>query len=150
VSFASDENSTSAELKATKNQGQRNYSMDENFDDLDFDQATDLTNQRRRFKRRPKRPANILSQLMARKGYGQTKTNDELDDVWNATVGEKWQTKTRVGNVSRGVLEVFVSSAAVNQHLGFQKKKLIAELSKRVPQNKIKDIKFSLGSIEPR
>ena len=124
--------------------------MDENYDNLDFDQATDLTNQRRRFKRRPKRPANILSQLMARKGYGQTKTNDELDDTWNAIVGDKWQSKTRVGNVSRGVLEVFVSSAAVNQHLGFQKKKLIAELSKRVPQNKIKDIKFSLGSIEPR
>ena len=87
---------------------------------------------------------------MARKGYGQTKTNDELDDTWKAIVGEKWQTKTRIGNVSRGVLEVFVSSAAVNQHLGFQKKKLIAELSKRVPQNKIKDIKFSLGSIESR
>ncbi len=124
--------------------------MNENYDNLDFDQATDLTNQRRRFKRRPKRPANILSQLMARKGYGQTKTNDELDETWNAIVGDKWQHKTRVGNVSRGVLEVFVSSAAVNQHLGFQKKKLIAELSKRVPQNKIKDIKFSLGSIEPR
>ncbi len=124
--------------------------MNENYDNLDFDQATDLTNQRRRFKRRPKRPANILSQLMARKGYGQSKTNDELDDTWNAIVGDKWQNKTRVGNVSRGVLEVFVSSAAVNQHLGFQKKKLIAELSKRVPQNKIKDIKFSLGSIEPR
>ena len=124
--------------------------MKENYDNLDFDQATDLTNQRRRFKRRPKRPANILSQLMARKGYGQTKTNDELDDTWNAIVGQKWQAKTRVGNISRGVLEVFVSSAAVNQHLGFQKKKLIAELSKRVPQNKIKDIKFSLGSIEPR
>lgn len=124
--------------------------MTENYDNLDFEQATDLTNQRRRFKRRPKRPANILSQLMARKGYGQTKTNDELDDTWNAIVGDKWQNKTRVGNVSRGVLEVFVSSAAVNQHLGFQKKKLIAELGKRVPQNKIKDIKFSLGSIEPR
>ena len=124
--------------------------MNENYDNLDFDQATDLTNQRRRFKRRPKRPANILSQLMARKGYGQTKTNDELNETWNAIVGEKWQNKTRVGNVSRGVLEVFVSSAAVNQHLGFQKKKLIAELSKRVPQNKIKDIKFSLGSIESR
>ena len=124
--------------------------LDENYDNLDFDQATDLTRQRRRFKRRPKRPANILSQLMARKGYGQTKTNDELDDVWNSIVGDRWKTKTRVGNVSRGVLEVFVSSAAVNQHLGFQKKKLIAELGKRVPQNKIKDIKFSLGSIEPR
>lgn len=124
--------------------------MKENYDNLDFDQATDLTNQRRRFKRRPKRPANILSQLMARKGYGQKKTNDELDEIWNVIVGEKWQTKTRVGNISRGVLEVFVSSAAVNQHLGFQKKKLIAELIKRVPQNKIKDIKFSLGSIEPR
>lgn len=124
--------------------------MNENYDDLDFAQATDLTNQRRRFKRRPKRPASILSQLMARKGYGQTKTNDELDETWNAIVGDKWQNKTRVGNVKRGVLEVFVSSAAVNQHLGFQKKKLLVELSKRVPQNKIKDIKFSLGSIEPR
>ena len=124
--------------------------MNENYDNLDFDQATDLTNQRRRFKRRPKRPANILSQLMARKGYGQTKTNNELDETWNAIVGDKWQNKTRVGNVSRGVLEVFVSSAAVNQHLGFKKKKLIAELNRRVPQNKIKDIKFSLGSIEPR
>lgn len=124
--------------------------MQENYDNLDFDQATDLTNQRRRYKRRPKRPANIISQLMARKGYGQTKTNDELDETWNAIVGQKWQNKTRVGNISRGVLEVFVSSAAVNQHLGFQKKKLIAELGKRVPQNKIKDIKFSLGSIEPR
>jgi len=124
--------------------------MDEPYEEIDFNNATDLTNQRRRYKRRPKRPANILSQLMARKGYGQTKTNDELDDVWNEVVGQKWQSKTRVGNISRGVLEVFVSSAAVNQHLGFQKKKLIAELSKRVPQNKIKDIKFSLGSIEPR
>ena len=124
--------------------------MDESYEELDFNQATDLTNQRRRFKRRPKRPANILSQLLARKGYGQTKTNDEIDSVWNAVVGDKWQSKTRVGNVSRGVLEVFVSSPAVNQHLGFQKKKLIAEMAKRVPQNKIKDIKFSLGSIEPR
>ena len=125
-------------------------SMDESFEELDFNQATDLTNQRRRFKRRPKRPANILSQLLARKGYGQTKTNDELDSVWNDVVGEKWQSKTRVGTVSRGVLEVFVSSPAVNQHLGFQKKKLIVEMAKRIPQNKIKDIKFSLGSIEPR
>lgn len=122
--------------------------MDENYDELDFNQATDLTNQRRRFKRRPKRPANILSQLMARKGYGQTKSTNELDEVWNAIVGEKWQSKTRVGNINRGTLEVFVSSPAVNQRLGFQKKKLIAELSQRVPQNKIKDIKFSLGSIE--
>jgi predicted nucleic acid-binding Zn ribbon protein len=124
--------------------------MNPSYDDLDFDQANDLTRQRQRFKRRPQRPANILSQLMARKGYGQHKTNNEIDEVWNAVVGEKWQSKTRVGNISRGVLEVFVSSPAVNQRLGFQKKKLLAELTKRLPQNKIKDIKFSLGSIEPR
>lgn len=87
---------------------------------------------------------------MARKGYAQTKTTNELDEVWNSIVGPKWQSKTRVGNVSRGVLEVFVSSPAVNQQLGFQKKKLIAQLIKIVPKNKIKDIKFSIGSIEPR
>ena len=124
--------------------------MAESYEEQDFNQASDLTNQRRRFRRRPKRPADILSQLMARKGYSQTKTNDELDEVWNSIVGQKWQTKTRVGNISRGVLEVFVSSSAVNQQLGFQKKKLIKELSQQMPKNKIKDIKFSLGSIERR
>lgn len=121
-----------------------------NDDEFDFDQASDLTKNRQRFMRRPKRPSNLIAQLMARKGWCQTGTANEMDEIWNEIVGEKWKNKTRVGNIARGTLEVFVENAAVNQRLGFQKKKIIAELDRRVPQNKITELKFRIGNVDPR
>ena len=116
--------------------------------ETDFEQANKLTKDRQRFFRRPKKPANIISQLMARKGYCQTQTANELSDAWQELVGEKWKNKTKAGNVNRGVLEVFVANAAVNQKIGFEKKKILAALKQRVPQNKITDIKFRVGSVD--
>ena len=124
--------------------------MNVSNEESDFQQAADLTKQRQRFLRRPKRPANIISQLMARKGYCQTQSANELEEVWFQIVGVKWQRKTKPGNVNRGVLEVFVANAAVNQKIGFEKKKFLTQLKQRVPQNKITDIKFRVGSVETR
>ena len=120
---------------------------DESYDELDFSQAQDLVKSRQRYFRRPKKPADILGRLMARKGYGQTESANEMEEVWNQTVGPKWQTKTKIGNVSRGVLEVFVVSSVVNQQMGFQKRKILAEIQKRLPQNKIKDLHFRIGNV---
>ena len=124
--------------------------MNVSDEESDFQQAADLTKQRQRFFRRPKRPANIISQLMARKGYCQTQSANQLEEVWFQIVGPKWQQKTKPGNVNRGVLEVFVANAAVNQKIGFEKKKFLTQLKQRVPQNKITDIKFRVGSVETR
>lgn len=121
--------------------------MDDSYEELDFTQANDLVKSRQRYFRRPKKTADILGRLMARQGYAQTESANELDDVWNQIVGPKWQTKTKIGRVSRGVLEVFVVSSAVNQQMGFQKRKILKEIQKRLPQNKIKDLHFRIGNV---
>ena len=108
------------------------------YDEQDFDQANDLVKSRQRFFRRPKRPADILGRLMARKGYAQTETANELEVTWNDIVGAKWKTETKVGTIRQGVLEVMVSSSVVNQQLGFKKKQLLSELQTRLPKNNIK------------
>ena len=122
--------------------------MNGEYDELDFSQAQDLLKKRQRYFRRPKKPADLLARLMARKGYAQTQSSNNLEDIWNQVVGPKWQAKTKVGNVSRGILEVYVVSAAVNQQLGFQKRKLLADLKNRLPQNKLKDIRFRIGNVK--
>lgn len=120
---------------------------EDSYDELDFSQAQDLVKSRQRFFRRPKRPADILARLMARKGYAQTQSSNELEETWNRVVGPKWQSKTKVGNISRGVLEVLVASSVANQQLGFQKKKLLKELQAQLPQNKLKDLRFRIGNV---
>ncbi len=122
--------------------------MEPSREEIDFQQANELTRGRQRFFRRPKKPADIISQLMARKGYCQNQSANELEDLWQELVGQKWQNKTKVGNVNRGVLEVFVVNAGVNQKIGFEKRKLLAALKQKVPQNKITDIKFRVGSVD--
>ena len=120
---------------------------DESYDELDFSQAQDLVKNRQRYFRRPKKSADILGRLMARKGYAQTESGNELEEVWNQIVGVKWQTKTKVGNINRGVLEVFVTSSMVNQQIGFQKRKILKEIQNRLPENKIKDLHFRIGNV---
>ena len=120
---------------------------EESYDELDFSQAQDLVKNRQRYFRRPKKSADILGRLMARKGYAQTESANELEEVWNQVVGLKWQTKTKVGNINRGVLEVFVASSMVNQQIGFQKRKILKEIQNRLPKNKIKDLHFRIGNV---
>jgi hypothetical protein len=119
-----------------------------NFDEQDFDQTNDLVKSRQRFFRRPRKPADILGQLMARKGYAQTETVNELETAWNEIVGEKWMARTKVGNIRNGVLEILVNSSAANQQIGFNKKKYLKELQKRLPKNNLKDLRFSVGKID--
>lgn len=121
--------------------------MSEDYDELDFSQAQDLVKSRQRFSRRPKRPAQILGQLMARKGYAQTESADELESAWHKVAGEKWKSKTKVGVVKRGILEIMVSNSTVNQQLEFKKRKLLTELQTLLPQNNLKDLRFRIGNV---
>ena len=84
---------------------------------------------------------------MARKGYAQTQTSNELEVTWNEIVGPKWKNETKVGTIRQGVLEIMVSSSAVNQQLGFKKKQLLAELQTRLPKNNLKNLRFKLGNV---
>jgi len=117
------------------------------YDELDFNNASELVSQRQRYRRRPKRPADGIGQMMARQGYAQTKSNDKLNEAWEIAVGPKLSQKTKAGRISRGVLEVHVASSAAINQLSFQKRQLLSAMQQQLPQNKIKDIRFKLGNV---
>ncbi len=121
--------------------------MSESYDELDFDQASDLVKGRQRFRRRPKTSSKLIANLMARKGYGQQKSADQLSEAWSAVAGETWRNQTRVGLIRRGVLEVVVGSSVLNQRLEFEKKKLLGKLKVQLPKTNITDIRFRIGNV---
>lgn len=120
---------------------------DPQYDELDFSNASDLVNKRQRFRRRPKNSADLISRLMARQGYTQTRSNDELNEAWGIAVGPKFLKSTKAGHINRGVLEVYVANSAAMNQLSFQKRQLLSAMQQQLPQNKIKDLRFKLGNV---
>ena len=98
--------------------------------------------------RSPKAMGDVLSQLLAKKGYGQVQTAANCESAWREAVGAKFAPHTRPGNVRRGVLEVLVSNSSMHQELAFLKAKLVKALATLAPEHKIRDLKFRVGPIE--
>ena len=96
----------------------------------------------------PKPMRDVLSQLLAKRGYAQIQTAATCEAAWREAVGPKLATDTRPGNVRRGVLEVMVRNPSVSSELGFLKTKIVKKLSQLVPEQKIKDLRFRVGSID--
>ena len=123
------------------------------YEKQDFEDANRLVRERQFFKPRPKKTAEIIARLMARKGYGQQIAASELDDVWkniatqNITI-ESWKNQTQVGNVRRGVLEVTVTTSALRQRLEFEKSELLQQLKQQLPHKNIKEIRFRIGNLD--
>src|SRR5688500_9612298 len=91
---------------------------------------------------------NVLSQLLAKRGYAQIQTAASCDAAWREAVGEKLAASTRPGCVKRGVLEVLVSNSTVLQELAFIKTKAIKTLKQLVPEQQIREVRFRVGTIE--
>lgn len=121
--------------------------MEFSYEEQDFSDAEATVRKRRRYQARPKKTADLLGQLMARKGYNQIESQDELGQQWMELVGETYGSKTRVGVLRSGVLEVLVDSSAARQQLEFEKRKLVKQLQAKLPQNKIKDIRFKVTKL---
>jgi predicted nucleic acid-binding Zn ribbon protein len=96
----------------------------------------------------PKPMRDVLSQLLARRGYAQIQTAATCEAAWREAVGEKLAGQTRPGNVRRGVLEVLVSNSSPLQELSFLKAKALKTLTRLVPEQQIKGVRFRVGPIE--
>lgn len=121
--------------------------MSDSDEELDFQQANDLVHQRQRFKRKPRRSADIIARLMARKGYAQQQSADELIQAWARTADSGWRSQTRVGTIRRGVLEIVVGNSVLNQRLEFEKQKLLRQMADQLPHAGLKDIRFRIGNV---
>ena len=96
----------------------------------------------------PKTMGNVMSQLLARRGYAQVQSAATCEAAWREAVGEKLARDTRPGSVKRGVLEVLVRNSSINQELAFVKAKIIKTLTALVPEQKIRNLKFRVGPLE--
>ena len=97
---------------------------------------------------KPKAIGNILSELLARRGYARVQSGGNCAAAWSEAAGTAIAASSRVGQIRRGVLEVLVANSTLVQELSFEKARLLARLGELVPEEKIRDLKFRVGVIE--
>ncbi len=98
--------------------------------------------------RGPQRIGNVLADLMARRGFTRVQSGEAREAAWREAAGEPANRFTRVGALKRGTLEVTVANSAILQELTFRKAQLLAGMSERLPDEKIRNLRFRLGPIE--
>jgi len=95
----------------------------------------------------PEPIANILSELMARRGYARVRSAAAYDTAWRAAAGPLAAAYSRVGALRRGKLDVVVANSTLVQELVFQKLDLLKTLAKLLPDEGIQDLRFRVGVI---
>jgi predicted nucleic acid-binding Zn ribbon protein len=96
----------------------------------------------------PQSIGDILSSLMARKGFARVQGSAALEAAWKDSAGELMAKYTRVGQIRRGTLEVLVANSTLLQELGFQKQNLLNSLAQLLPDEKIENLRFRVGNVE--
>ena len=94
---------------------------------------------------KPQPIANVLAELMARRGYARLQSGSNCADAWREAAGEQLAACSRAGQIKRGVLEVIVTSSILMQEMSFQKAGLLAKLTELLPDEKIRDLRFRVG-----
>ena len=119
---------------------------------MDEQQEIELLNEellaRQRHPREPVRIREVLSQLMSRRGYGQSNSNKQKQQAWRQACGEPLGAHSRAGNLNRGTLTVFVRNSMVLQELTFQQHEIIQRLAEIYPDLKVKALRMRVGVIE--
>jgi predicted nucleic acid-binding Zn ribbon protein len=103
--------------------------------------------QRRFHARAPKKIGDVLAQVVTARGYGRVQSNEHLAAAWHAAVGQALARFSRPGLLKRGVLEVMVGNSTVVQELTFQKQQILTSLRNELPDSKIRDVRFRIGTI---
>jgi predicted nucleic acid-binding Zn ribbon protein len=96
----------------------------------------------------PETIGNILSELMARRGFARIRSAEALETAWRRAAGPLAARYTRVGTIRRGVLEITVANSTLVQELGYQKDEILAALQELLPDEGIKCLRFRAGNIQ--
>jgi len=97
----------------------------------------------------PKPIGSILSELMARRGYARVQSARAYETAWREAAGELAARYTRVGALRRGTLEVIVMNSTLVQELTFQKPTLLKLLARLLPDERLQDLRFRVGTLGP-
>jgi predicted nucleic acid-binding Zn ribbon protein len=121
--------------------------VDHTSDDLN-DFARRGQTQRRNFHgHQPKRMSDIVAQLVQKKGYAQVRAAQAHHEAWKTAAGSRFAPVTEPGKITRGTLEVTAANSLVMQELTFEKDRLLAAIQQALPDAKIKQIRFKVGTV---
>jgi predicted nucleic acid-binding Zn ribbon protein len=95
----------------------------------------------------PQHIGDVLSQLMARRGYARERSAGACAEAWRAAVGDRLAGSTKAAGIRRGVLDVLVKNSILMQEMNFQKRDLLARLAQLLPDENIRDLKFRVGPV---
>jgi predicted nucleic acid-binding Zn ribbon protein len=97
--------------------------------------------------RGPQAIGDVLSELMARRGYARVQTGAAYDAAWREAAGPLAAKYSRPGPLRRGTLEVLVANSTLMQELGFQKAALLEALGGLLPDEGITNLRFRVGNL---
>ena len=98
-------------------------------------------------RRRPRRVGDVVAQLLARTGYARVQSTSALEEAWREAAGPLLVKNSRLGKLQRGVLRVTVANSTMAQEFSFQKKQILEKLVRLLPDETIRDLRFSTGRI---
>jgi len=94
----------------------------------------------------PENLSDVLGRLFVARGWGRVSERTRLETAWGEAIGPELAGQTRVGGLRRGVLEIEVRSAVLQQELTqYHKRSLLNDLRTRLPGVSIGDLKFRSG-----
>jgi len=98
--------------------------------------------------KRPQRMADVLSELLARRGYARVQAGAQYAAAWRQAAGELLAGHSRVGAVRGGALEVVVANSTLLQEITFQKQSIMSHLARLLPDERIHSLRLRVGPIE--
>ena len=105
----------------------------------------DFFSDERRNSKYPRKIGSIVNQLIARRGYAQVSANEQLQQLIGEAVGKDLAASVRVGNLKRGVLELYASDSVTMQELTFLKRKILRSINKAMPDGGVKNLRFRIS-----
>ncbi len=104
--------------------------------------------QRRRFHgHQPKRMADVIAQVVQRRGYAQVRAARSGTKPGARPRDRAFAKVTQPGALRRGTLEITAANSLVMQELTFEKERLLAAIQTALPTAGIKHLRFRVGQI---
>ena len=110
-----------------------------------FEQEAAWFSGRQVHRRKPKQVNQIIGQLMAKKGFNQNESLQQIQSIWESLVDGRLKGKSLATGIRGGKLTVVVKNAVVNQELSFAKTDLLKKIKNSPIGNRVKDIRFQIG-----
>ncbi len=113
--------------------------------EFEFEEKAESFCKKQVYRRKPKKAKDIIGQLMARKGYNQNESQEQIQELWDSIVEPRMKGMSKATGIRGGKLTVIVKNAVVNQELTFNKKALLEKINNSAIGKRVKDIRIQIG-----